>query len=882
MALALRSRPATDLEEFPDSVISAMEAYLDELPGDRRSIEELLRPLAYAEGSGLPRELWLRLAGDLSGASGKYSVLTHDALVAGPLAALLAINRETDSRGGPDRVTYRLFHAALAESVADIAPRNPEAPIGRAACQRVFTRTLRESVPISDDVPDWSAADPYIRAHLASHAAGTAVFDELVADSRFLLDADVAGVLAALAELPNGANRVGVAYELVADRLAEATRPERAAYLALSGLQEGTTQFAVDLRDTAGASPWWPVNALWARRFVHRIVNRHADAVNAIAVTIHEGEPLVVSGGDDWQVRIRPVAGWGAGGAATDVGTPVMCLTALSVDGLPAVVAGGEDGHLYILDVPTLELLARSTNMHDAPVTAVVPIQDDDGNVTLLSGDSDGTLRRWTVLPCSPLGVPVQAGPGEITALVWVGRHLLRCGAPNRIAVLDPLDLNEVSVPFAGPPAPAALVVLDVGSQKMVVSGHDDGSLRTFDAGTLEPLAEIPEVQSSYLSALTTSGSWVVCGGDTGVMTVLDPRRPDRPRLDVPAHSLPMHALATARLGSRSIVLSGGEDTTVRQWDLGTADADTARADDLRAVGLAVVDGHTVAVQSTERSITLRTLPDWRPIGGSVEADPSATLLTAFAVHGGSSDPLVATGDNRGGVAVHAVHGRQVTPLDGHGDGAWVADVEFAALDGTFGLATIGHDDLLCFHSLERIDASRFGRFAAIPRIALPDVRGNVSQLALTPTDQGLLAAIATSGGQVQVWDARSGRKVTHVELDGIGTISALTAKHGMVFGGTLTGRTFSFSIEDPEPIVHPTHQTTVAAAAVSRIRDRLVVVSGSESGEIVVRRPDGEPVASFALDAAVHGLLVNEHVRHRAQVGVATTRGVVTVRILA
>jgi hypothetical protein len=124
-------------------------------------------------------------------------------------------------------------------------------------------------------------------------------------------------------------------------------------------------------------------------------------------------------------------------------------------------------------------------------------------------------------------------------------------------------------------------------------------------------------------------------------------------------------------------------------------------------------------------------------------------------------------------------------------------------------LATIGHDDTLRFHSLERIDAARSGRLAAVPRIALPDVRGSVSHLALTATDSGLLAVVATSAGTVQIWDARSGRQVSRVELDGIGTISALAARHGMVFGGTLTGRTFSFTIDDPVPAVHPTHETT-------------------------------------------------------------------------
>ena len=59
-------------------------------------------------------------------------------------------------------------------------------------------------------------------------------------------------------------------------------------------------------------------------------------------------------------------------------------------------------------------------------------------------------------------------------------------------------------------------------------------------------------------------------------------------------------------------------------------------------------------------------------------------------------------------------------------------------------------------------------------------------------------------------------------------------------------------------------------------IGSRPVLVSGSEFGDIVVRGRDGGALASFALDATVHGLLVND----TGEITVATSRGVVTVRI--
>ena len=140
-----------------------------------------------------------------------------------------------------------------------------------------------------------------------------------------------------------------------------------------------------------------------------------------------------------------------------------MCLAAFFLDGLPAVVAGGEDGHLYVLDVPTLDTsaLACSSSAHTAPVSAVLPMMDG-GETTFVSGDADGTVRRWTAVPCEPVGDPVVAGPGEITALCRTGGRLLRAGAPNRITVVGP-DLRDLDELFVGPPSPAALAVVRGG-----------------------------------------------------------------------------------------------------------------------------------------------------------------------------------------------------------------------------------------------------------------------------------------------------------------------------------------------------------------------------------------------------------------------------------
>jgi len=867
MALALRLAPATDLDEFPDSVIAAMETYLDALPGDRRWVEELLRPLAFAEGAGLPRGLWLRLACELCGLPGKYRLENLDELFDGAVASLLTVSREVEGDG--DHTVYRLFHDALADALADVRSADPEAPADPGACQLAISRSLRESACASGDRPDWSGADPYVRRHLATHAAGTPMLSALVQDPAFLLDADVDRLLSALASGVDGANaaRARATYELVADRLVQAGRAERAAYLALSGLQEGTTDIVAGLEDMAGSAPWWPVRTAWETRALHRTLYRHDDVVNAVAVTSLDSEPMVVSGGDDCRVRIRSLTGRGGDEGVVELGTPVMCLAAVVLDGLPAVVAGGEDGDIYVLDVPTLQLLARSLREHPGAVNALLPVVEEDGSTTLVSGDMGGELCRWSVVPCEPLGAAVSAGPGEISGLCRVGGRLLSCGAPNRVQFFDD-RLNPGAVLFEGHPAATAVIPLDAGSRDLVVSGHSDGSLRTFDPVGEELVSMIPTVQGSYLSVLEVSGSRVVCGGEAGTLTILDPTSPNGGRIELHGHNQPVLALTAASLGDRHLVISAGEDATVRQWDLGVGADDLPRHQHDRSVtGLVRTGRRELAVQSTERSIRLRDLTDWAEIGRAVTVDPSATLMTTFAISSQETGLLVATGDSDGRVSVENIdRGETVARYTGH-DG-WVADTEFAALDGDTVLVTVGHDDVLRVAAL--------GGGPAVPPINLPDVRGTVAALALSSVDGRLVATVATTGGQVQVWDVRDGRLVAEMQLDGAGTISVLVTDGRFIFGGTLTGWTFTLSIGDAAPVCHHTHPDSVSAVATGRLHGRSVVVSGSEHGDVVVRRVDGTPGASFGLDARVHALLLADD----GHATIATSRGVAVLRL--
>jgi hypothetical protein len=92
-----------------------------------------------------------------------------------------------------NRSVYRLYHQALADYL-----RHGYAP---EEMQRLVVAGLMQTVPLLEgggERKDWLASHPYIRAHLAEHAAACGMLSDLVSDPLFLLSADPERLLSVL------------------------------------------------------------------------------------------------------------------------------------------------------------------------------------------------------------------------------------------------------------------------------------------------------------------------------------------------------------------------------------------------------------------------------------------------------------------------------------------------------------------------------------------------------------------------------------------------------------------------------------------------------------------------------------------------------------
>ena len=89
------------------------------------------------------------------------------------------------------RSVYRLYHQALAEHLLERRDQRAD--------QQAITSALTSLVPPGEGgTRDWHGAHPYIRAHLATHAAQAGRVDHLLADPAYLLAASQPQLLAAL------------------------------------------------------------------------------------------------------------------------------------------------------------------------------------------------------------------------------------------------------------------------------------------------------------------------------------------------------------------------------------------------------------------------------------------------------------------------------------------------------------------------------------------------------------------------------------------------------------------------------------------------------------------------------------------------------------
>jgi WD40 repeat protein len=418
-------------EHFPASVGDALDEYLARFGPDEERVRALLRPLAYAEGAGMPWEdLWASLASALAGRD--YTDADIDWLQRKAGAYIL---RTVDASG---RTAYRLFHESLAEHLRS-TERGPED-------QRRMVETMKATAPDRTGGKDWAGAPVYVRRHLAAHAAMAGNLDDLLVDPGYLLAADPPALLAVLSQARSQpGRRAADAYRRVAHHLSDASEPARDSYLALAALQVDAKELmhaldpGEDLSDTA---PWHPLWAWWRLPTPSRMIGQLPAHASAVAVIESNEGVMGVAGGsfglDAWEVTAGQRVSSRAAG-------DVWCLAGANVGGQPLVVAGYDDGTVTCHGLPLLEPVARRAGAHKGRVRAATALP---GTEVVVTGGADGALILWRLPELERINARHQAHTNveAITTAELSGRGVLVTAGDTIDEQGRPTDIASVRV----------------------------------------------------------------------------------------------------------------------------------------------------------------------------------------------------------------------------------------------------------------------------------------------------------------------------------------------------------------------------------------------------------------------------------------------------
>ena len=298
------------------------------------------------------------------------------------------------------------------------SPLPPSAPaVGpdtRAVERRIATELARLASP-TEVAGQQLAPPPYLRRHLAEHAAAGDVLNDHTLPRDFLPYLDLPRLRAAITSTAGGLTALRALRR--ATHQWDFNQPH--------SNEDALQMWAAALKtpiDTA-THPHTQWHVIWANWPIghSEILGKHTSAVIAVtALVLPDGRPIAITGSGDATVRVWDlISGTPIGAPLTGHPGPVDAVAALVLpDGRPiAVIDSDDDNTVRVWDLTTSTPIGDPLKGHTGTVLAAAELVLPDGRPIAITGGSDATVRVWDLTTGTPIGDPLTGHTGGVDAV---------------------------------------------------------------------------------------------------------------------------------------------------------------------------------------------------------------------------------------------------------------------------------------------------------------------------------------------------------------------------------------------------------------------------------------------------------------------------------
>lgn len=311
--------------------------------------------------------------------------------------------------------------------------------------------------------------------------------------------------------------------------------------------------------------------------------------IDGLAVVEVDGAPLVVCTGfytlwswaplrDEWQERPLAYAftEHPLGAEYPDAKNDIDSVAVAVSDGRVIVAAGGDEQAAAIWDLDSGELLRGTTD--DEPYVSSIATVKGEGPPLFVASSGihwDG-VRVWGLSGEEP---PVELDAGSIWGLATAsvdGRSLVVGGGEEGVQVWDAAHGEQVaSFHVDDEERSNAVAFSRLDGRPVVVAGTDSGKVYVFDLSGDEdddPIHEPSTGHEGGINALDVAmvgdRAVAVTGGEDGTVRIWDLASGRQVGAPLTGHDWSVEAVVVTTMQDRPVAVTAGRDGVVRIWDL--------------------------------------------------------------------------------------------------------------------------------------------------------------------------------------------------------------------------------------------------------------------------------------------------------------------------